>query len=1088
LAAALLTGRAPADEVLPPAAGVREALPPPSSPPPTPKAATGAEEELVAEVRIQGNQTVPEIQIVSNITTRAGRPFDRSVVQRDVRRLANLGWFVDVKPLYEQTSKGTVVIFRVVERPTIRYVQYLGNEHVSDKKLGKETGLKAGGSVDPYAVEEGRRKIREYYAGRGYNNIQVTILEGAKPTDQGVCYLINEGVRQRISKVTFIGNDFVGASRLKTQIKSKPPILRLFKGYLDRERIEADVEALTAYYRSYGYFKARIGRKLTPNEEGDWTELTFVVNEGPRYQVRNVSFMGNSKFEPHAMVEAAKLAGGSPFEQAKMERDALWVQKLYGSHGFVFADVKPETVFLEDPGQVDVVYHIDEGRRWRVGRIFVHIGGDNPHTRIQTALNRCTLRPGQIMDIRELDSSERRLMASSLFNTDPSSGERPKITYEIPEDSDFGVADRDGLRPSKIRGQSPIALAPPVLPPPASLPVSTSARTPAYPLLGGECVPPADSEGADLHVYCENEEHYRRWLEAENQAKPIAELDEPADGSPWSVPSNGLDPTATPSIPPQLDERPSGDLATPPAGTRPVDRTASDYAVIRGQSPDDSLVGGASQWRPVRPLGPYVAAKPPAGSPYQDIEIRGQSPGGLPQQGQPVQQAYAAVEPNGVGPAPVAGQIAYGGQVVRATGPESGGGTVLDGSVQPTQYSPNTQPPAGSVWPQPLNTQGPLPGYSVDPTSPLYASPALPTYPEGTVDIFIRGDETQTGRLMIGAGVNSNAGVVGNISIDERNFDWTRYPTSWEDFRNGSAFRGAGQRFRIDASPGSQVSRYLVSWQEPYLLDRPIALGLSGSYYTRRFRDWDEQRTGGRVSLGYQWVDRDLTLSGAYRGEDVLVSRPSVLPGIVPALDEVQGHNALHGFGLTLVNDTRDSAFLPTQGHYFQIGGEQVIGTFDYPRVDVDFRKYFLITERPDHSGRHVVSGATTVGYTGTHTPIYDHFFAGGFDTLRGFDFRGASPVVNNVQVGGEFMWINSVQYLFPITADDMLHGVVFSDFGTVEQKVEIKDFRVAVGTGLRITVPAMGPAPIALDFAWAVNHADFDDRQVFSFSLGFTR
>ena len=106
-----------------------------------------------------------------------------------------------------------------------------------------------------------------------------------------------------------------------------------------------------------------------------------------------------------------------------------------------------------------------------------------------------------------------------------------------------------------------------------------------------------------------------------------------------------------------------------------------------------------------------------------------------------------------------------------------------------------------------------------------------------------------------------------------------------------------------------------------------------------------------------------------------------------------------------------------------------------------------------------------------------------------GFDFRGASPVGNNnVQVGGEFQWLNSVQYLFPITADEMLHGVVFCDFGTVEQNVTINDFRVAPGAGLRITVPAMGPAPIALDFAFPIAKADTDDTQIFSFSVGLQR
>ncbi len=1016
---------------------------------PAPEAATPASADVVAEVRIVGNETIAITQIASQLTTRAGRPYDATVVQRDVRKLASLGWFVDVKSLYERTPQGVIVIIQVVERPTIRYVWYIGNK-IKDKTLAKQTLLKAGGAVDPYSVEEGKRKLHDYYVGRGYNDVQITILEGNKPTDQGVIYLIHEGGPQKVWDVNFVGNEFVSGSRLKTLVKSKPPILMLWKGYVDREKIDADEAALTAYYRAYGFFQARIKPHYKFNEAGNWLTITWVIHEGPQYQVRGVRFLGNTKFDGEAMAGVTKLQAGQAFEQAKMQADSQWIQDLYGSHGYVFADVRPETVFLEEPGQVDLVYHIQEGQKWRVGRIFVHIGGDNPHTRIQTALNRVTLRPGEIMDIRELKASERRLMASSVFHVDAASGTRPKITYRIPEDMDLGLAQ--GTSPS-VRGQSPDVAGPPVLPPP-----SAAGRVP------GPVPPPLDAGGTDVHIYCDDYEHYLRWVESEagNRAMPGAAPIEEARPLP------GLPPSAPPATSPADDSAP----------------------IIRGQSPAPPSSGTwPPPWQSTRPAAPAPGATP--SNPY--AQIRGQSPSGGAPYGQVgggpgavgsggVNQAYATVPTTQAG---AAGQ--YGGQVVRATGPESA--PVVGGGVQPVQYSPNLQPPAGSVAPTPLNTQGPLPGYSVDPTSPYYSGAPgdlIPAFPEGLVDVHISADEGQTGRLMLGVGVNSDAGVVGNIVIDERNFDWTQVPTSWEDVRNGRAFRGDGQRFRIDASPGSQVNRYLVSWQNPYWLDRPISLSLSGSYFDRRFRDWDEQRMGGRVGLGYQWVERDLSATVSYRGENVNVS--DVSNPSLPALAEVLGDNSLHGFKLTIIRDTRDNPFLATQGHYFEIGGEQVIGTFDYPRVEMDARKYWLLHERPDHSGRHVLSLSSTVGYTGTHTPIYEHFFAGGFATMRGFDFRGASPVDQNVQVGGEFQWLNSAQYLFPISADEMLHGVVFCDFGTVEQEVEIKDFRVAPGVGLRITVPAMGPAPIALDFAWAVNHADFDDRQVFSFSLGFSR
>ncbi|MCX7416042.1 MAG: BamA/TamA family outer membrane protein, partial [Planctomycetia bacterium] len=118
----------------------------------------------------------------------------------------------------------------------------------------------------------------------------------------------------------------------------------------------------------------------------------------------------------------------------------------------------------------------------------------------------------------------------------------------------------------------------------------------------------------------------------------------------------------------------------------------------------------------------------------------------------------------------------------------------------------------------------------------------------------------------------------------------------------------------------------------------------------------------------------------------------------------------------------------------------------------------------------------------------YDNFFAGGYNTLRGFMFRGASPRQNGAIVGGPFEWLNTVEYMFPITADDSLRGVVFTDFGTVESNVTINTMRVAPGFGLRITLPAMGPAPIALDFAIPVAYAQDDSQQLFSFFVGFAR
>jgi len=1112
-----------------------------------------ATDEPVADIRIVGNTTIPTSQILNQLQTRIGRPFDPALVQRDVRKLTARGWFVDVQPTYEQAGKGRIVIFKVIERPVVRYVEYLGNAELRTSKLSKETDLKVGGPVDPYAVQEAKRKLIDLYHRNGFNNAQISILEGDKPTDHGIVFVVNEGQSQKIWKVEFVGNEFVSERRLRTKVDSAPPILYIFKGYVDRDQIDADVNKLTAFYRSFGYFQAKIGRELVFDEKNKWLTLRFVIHEGPRYQVQDVAFIGNRLFPsesltigvdlkpdptsgPNAFVKAYHHffplpAGPQPFEQDRMNADVAWLKELYGSQGYIFADIRAEPIFLEQEGRLKLLYHIDEGKRWRVGNVFVHINGDNPHTKIETALNRLSLKSGQIADIREIHASERRLQASGLFMTDPSHGVSPKITYHIPEVGDKKTASNDS---SGFRGQSPDdddepADGAPLLPPPNAALETALTHAQTYQVPAPADYTHSDTD-VDLHLYLDNT--------AADASKPAANARPVSTESVYKV-FTGAPQAHEVRRPPYDDNT----VAQPPVVTTLPNTAASPsniYApnqsaaastqnpysglVVRTQSPYQPATGAAytspTAAAPNYPANAYPTptAPPSSADRYTSPAFGGQAvgatgPEAVPPGGSqyPVRQVAITepqIPPNpATAPVPVVtGPQAYEQLPVPPGAPQYAPGTPQYAPGAP-QYAPGPQPmPGGPIYNGPT-TMAPPPSLAPPPTSPNSLAPSpnitplgpvpnttaptdsfTPMFTDPAVDMDVVLSENQTGRLMLGVAVNSDAGLVGQILLDEQNFDWTRYPTSWQDVVDGKAWRGAGEHFRLEAAPGTEVQRYLASFTEPYLLDTPVSLGLSGSYFTRQYRDWDEQRTGGRVSLGYQWIENDLSMGVAYRGEDVKISNPS--NPLLPELAEVVGDNTIHGFKYSIANDTRDSAFLATQGHFLQLELEEVTGSFTYPRAVLDGRQYFLLDERPDHSGRHVLTVSSRVGVTGDHTPIFENFFAGGFSTLRGFDFRGASPVVQNVQVGGQFEWLNTVEYLFPLTADDMIHGVAFCDFGTVEENIAIHgdNFRVAPGLGLRITVPAMGPAPIALDFAFPVLSAPTDEKQVFSFNIGLQR
>jgi outer membrane protein insertion porin family len=509
---------------------------------------------------------------------------------------------------------------------------------------------------------------------------------------------------------------------------------------------------------------------------------------------------------------------------------------------------------------------------------------------------------------------------------------------------------------------------------------------------------------------------------------------------------------------------------------------ADQKLVVRGQSPGypgDTMPGGYS--RGPQPVSGGAPQNQYAQAPYgQPQAPYGQVPYNQAPQGYGSPPSYAAPPQAGGYTVPQAGGYA---------GPQSGYGTPQPNYALQPQVGPGNAPPG--LPPPPIEAMQGVSG-GISPIVPGYPSfqppsnlpPEIPATPT-PLDVFV--EETRTGQLMFGVTVNSNAGLVGNIVVSERNFDIMNPPTSWDDFAIGRAWRGGGQGFRLEAQPGTVLQRYLVSLTDPYFLSTNVSFDSSGYYFNRAYFDWTEARVGGRLAWGYR-LTPDLSIASALRLEDVDIFNLRV--NNVPSLNAVRGHNDIYSGKVTLTHDTRDIPFMPTQGHLITASFEQAFGEFSFPRGEFEWAQYLMVRQRPDGSGRHTAGFISKLGVSGSGTPIFENYFAGGFSTLRGFQFRGASPRELGVTVGGRFQMLNSAEYYFPLTADDMIRGTVFCDFGTVERNVAVHtdQFRVAPGFGFRINVPAMGPAPLAFDFAFPIASADTDHKQVFSFFFGATR
>jgi outer membrane protein assembly complex protein YaeT len=354
---------------------------------------------------------------------------------------------------------------------------------------------------------------------------------------------------------------------------------------------------------------------------------------------------------------------------------------------------------------------------------------------------------------------------------------------------------------------------------------------------------------------------------------------------------------------------------------------------------------------------------------------------------------------------------------------------------------------------------------------------------KGLRDALVEVQEGHTANFIIGVGVNTNTGLVGNVTFIQRNFDILAWPTK-KDKLLERAWKGAGQTLTISAEPGIELMQFHIDWFEPYLFDREYSLGQKVFYFRRDRESYDETRLGYVPSLGHRFANK---WYGEVSARLERVTIENLHDDAPPEVREAEGSNFLAGPKLTLVRDRTDSRWTPTTGDRMQLTYEQIFGDFTFTKVGADYRHYRTLWV--DALGRkHVLASRLAVGQVLGNAPVFERFYGGGIGSLRGFKFRGISPRSRGTDepIGGDFMLLAGTEYIFPLIADQ-LQGAVFLDTGTVEEDFGITTYRTAAGLGVRWVIPFMGPVPMSFDFGFPITKDAQDDTQVFSFSVGWT-
>lgn len=360
-------------------------------------------------------------------------------------------------------------------------------------------------------------------------------------------------------------------------------------------------------------------------------------------------------------------------------------------------------------------------------------------------------------------------------------------------------------------------------------------------------------------------------------------------------------------------------------------------------------------------------------------------------------------------------------------------------------------------------------------------------------DMMIEVSEKQFFEPRIGGSYSDYDSLAGMITLRHSNFDITGWPD--ENSRLAAPntyFSGGGQDLNAMALFGVERAAASIRFVEPWFMGHPYRFTIEGYFRNRYYDDWNEQYAGFEVAIGKQlaFIDDYTFIQLAYKFEQARVYEMESYMG--PQFQSETGSEWNSSPSLLLSHNTLNNKMAPTQGHEVlalaSVTPEALGSSRNFARFEIKAVQYFSFIE--DILQGHIGGKIGAVPAFGDdETPLYERYFLGGGDTIRGFPYRSIGPVDDqNHVLGGTFMYIVTAEVSHPIW--EFIRGAVFIDAGeSTSNSANLGNTNIGAGYGLRIKIPGMDSIPpIKLDLAYPLKNEQpgCESKLRFHFDMGF--
>ena len=337
----------------------------------------------VSKINIAGNKKIEADAIRARLKTKVGDSLNRTTIREDIASIFKMGYFHDVRV----DRSGNELTYSVVEKPSVVEILYDGNDEISDDDLKEASALKPYEILDMGKISEAIAKMQKSYEDKGYflAKISSKIEEVDKTETVRLRFVIDEGEKVRVKKITILGNKNLTDSKLKGAMITQEGGFFSFlsgSGAYKQDAFDRDVQVLSFLYFNEGYVQVKVDRPqvyVTPDKR--FIYVTLRVEEGQQYDVGDVDFAGDLLFSKEDLFTTTEIQRSKIFVYDTLQKDLRGLQAKYGDLGYAFANIIPRTQIREKERKVDITFEVDKGQKVYFGE-FTVVGNNKTRDKV----------------------------------------------------------------------------------------------------------------------------------------------------------------------------------------------------------------------------------------------------------------------------------------------------------------------------------------------------------------------------------------------------------------------------------------------------------------------------------------------------------------------------------------------------------------------------------------------------------------------------------------------------------------------------------------------------------------------------------